>query len=155
AGRVHKLLAEVGVTIEVGTPIIEIDTDPDAEPLDSEGGSAFAGGSAANGHDAAAVGAESTGVEAGSGAGTPAAGGARGASLGDALAAGGVRPLVARLSAEARPARLARAAGASAASAAAAAPHCTTPAEPMARARAVGYGSGGEDSVPRAPLATP
>ncbi len=34
AGRVHALLAEPGVTINVGTPIIAIDTDPDAGPLD-------------------------------------------------------------------------------------------------------------------------
>lgn len=36
AGRVHRILGEVGVTIEVGTPIIEIDTTPDAGPLDPE-----------------------------------------------------------------------------------------------------------------------
>lgn len=154
AGRVHKLLAEVGVTIEVGTPIIEIDTDPDAGPLDSEGGSAAAGGSAANGHDAAAVGAESTGVEAGSGAGTPAAGEAGGAKIGEAMADGRVQTLVGIISAEGGFARRARR-GASPASVAAASPQSTTPAEPMARARAVDYGSEGEDSAPRAPLATP
>ena len=32
AGRVHALLVEPGVTVDVGTPIITIDTDPDAEP---------------------------------------------------------------------------------------------------------------------------
>jgi 2-oxoisovalerate dehydrogenase E2 component (dihydrolipoyl transacylase) len=33
AGQVHALLAEPGVTIAVGTPIIAIDTDPGAGPL--------------------------------------------------------------------------------------------------------------------------
>ncbi len=33
AGRVHALLAAPGVTIAVGTPIIEIDTDPGTGPV--------------------------------------------------------------------------------------------------------------------------
>lgn len=33
AGRVHQLLAEPGITIAVGTPIIAIDTEPGAGPL--------------------------------------------------------------------------------------------------------------------------
>src|SRR6478672_1350766 len=37
AGRVHALLVEPGVTVEVGTPIITIDTDPGAgeSPVES------------------------------------------------------------------------------------------------------------------------
>src|SRR4249920_1819575 len=34
AGRVHALLVEQGVTVEVGTPIITIDTDPGAGKID-------------------------------------------------------------------------------------------------------------------------
>ena len=33
AGRVHALLVEPGVTVDVGTPIITVDTDPDAGEL--------------------------------------------------------------------------------------------------------------------------
>ena len=33
AGRVHALLVEPGVTVEVGTPIISVDTDPGAGDL--------------------------------------------------------------------------------------------------------------------------
>ena len=36
AGRVHALLVEPGVTVDVGTPIIVIDTRPDAGPVDAE-----------------------------------------------------------------------------------------------------------------------
>ena len=43
AGRVHKILAEVGVTIEVGTPIIQIDTQPDAGPLPDDAGGETSG----------------------------------------------------------------------------------------------------------------
>lgn len=35
AGRVHALLVEPGVTVDVGTPIITVDTDPNAGPLPS------------------------------------------------------------------------------------------------------------------------
>lgn len=39
AGAVHELLVEQGATVEVGTPIIVIDTDPDAGPAPApEGG---------------------------------------------------------------------------------------------------------------------
>ncbi len=33
AGRVHALLVEPGITVDVGTPIIVIDTQPDAGPV--------------------------------------------------------------------------------------------------------------------------
>src|SRR6188472_2331069 len=33
AGRVHALLVEPGITVEVGTPIISVDTEPDAGEL--------------------------------------------------------------------------------------------------------------------------
>jgi len=36
AGRVHSLIAAVGETVDVGSPIITIDTDPDAGPLDGD-----------------------------------------------------------------------------------------------------------------------
>ncbi|MGS0684813.1 dihydrolipoamide acetyltransferase family protein [Nakamurella sp. GG22] len=37
AGRVHALLVEPGVTVQVGTPIITVDTDPAAGPLETNG----------------------------------------------------------------------------------------------------------------------
>ena len=37
AGRVHALLVEPGVTVEVGTPIITVDTDPGAGPIEDLG----------------------------------------------------------------------------------------------------------------------
>jgi pyruvate dehydrogenase E2 component (dihydrolipoamide acetyltransferase) len=64
AGRVHALLVEPGVTVEVGTPIITVDTDPGAGEIeeaappaapgpDTSGGSAGAnGGERANGDGA-------------------------------------------------------------------------------------------------------
>ena len=33
AGKVHQILVEPGVTVDVGTPIITVDTDPGAGPL--------------------------------------------------------------------------------------------------------------------------
>ena len=57
AGRVHALLVEPGVTVEVGTPIITVDTDPGAgeieqhTPAESSAGSA-AGNERANGNGA-------------------------------------------------------------------------------------------------------
>ncbi|MET0966083.1 MAG: dihydrolipoamide acetyltransferase family protein [Nakamurella sp.] len=36
AGRVHQLLVQPGVTVQVGTPIITIDTDPSGEAIDAE-----------------------------------------------------------------------------------------------------------------------
>ncbi|RIJ67018.1 2-oxo acid dehydrogenase subunit E2 [Nakamurella silvestris] len=38
AGRVHQLVAAVGDTVDVGSPIIVIDTDPGAGPLDDAAG---------------------------------------------------------------------------------------------------------------------
>src|ERR1700760_2748692 len=35
AGRVTRIFAEAGTTVEVGSPIVAIDTDPDAGPLQS------------------------------------------------------------------------------------------------------------------------
>jgi pyruvate dehydrogenase E2 component (dihydrolipoamide acetyltransferase) len=52
AGRVQALLAEPGVTIAVGTPIIRIDTDPGAGPLPDVAG---AGSGAPSGRDSAAA----------------------------------------------------------------------------------------------------
>jgi len=52
AGRVHELLVEPGVTVAVGTPIITVDTDPDADALPSApstGGVAQSGASPGNG----------------------------------------------------------------------------------------------------------
>jgi pyruvate dehydrogenase E2 component (dihydrolipoamide acetyltransferase) len=37
AGRVHALLVEPGITVDVGTPIIVIDTQPDAGPVPGDG----------------------------------------------------------------------------------------------------------------------
>jgi 2-oxoisovalerate dehydrogenase E2 component (dihydrolipoyl transacylase) len=52
AGRVHELLVEPGVTVGVGTPIITIDTNPDAGELPSSGapvGNGANGATAPNG----------------------------------------------------------------------------------------------------------
>ena len=38
AGRVHALIVAVGDTVDVGSPIITIDTDPDAGPLGGAAG---------------------------------------------------------------------------------------------------------------------
>lgn len=106
AGRVHRLLADIGVTIEVGTPIIEIDTDPDAGPLPDDGGSPAAGVTTT--HDAPAASSAAAPAEAlaPSGAapvaGVPdagastgaAAGAAAGAKIGEAMADGRVQTLV-------------------------------------------------------------
>jgi pyruvate dehydrogenase E2 component (dihydrolipoamide acetyltransferase) len=160
AGRVHRLLAEVGMTIEVGTPIIEIDTDPDAGPLDSEGGggNAAAGGSAANGNDAAAVGAGSTGGAGSAEGSSSASGEAAGAKIGEAMADGRVQTLVGIIAAEGRSARRARVSGASpsASSPSAAAPSSTTP----SAAAGVSAGAVAPEEAPEArdivaPLATP
>src|SRR6478609_3350910 len=47
AGRVHALLVEPGITVDVGTPIIVIDTQPDAGPVAGDGPSGSAGSAAA------------------------------------------------------------------------------------------------------------
>src|SRR6478735_3603900 len=77
AGRVHELLVEPGVTVEVGTPIITVDTDPDAGALpagpDANGSSTENGGTAAS---------ESP------------AGGAAGAKIGEVAADGRIATLV-------------------------------------------------------------
>jgi pyruvate dehydrogenase E2 component (dihydrolipoamide acetyltransferase) len=164
AGRVHRLLAEVGVTIEVGTPIIEIDTTPDAGPLDGGDAGAAATDAAvahdsANGHDAAAGSAESTGAAAGSGAGTSAGGDAEGAKIGEAMADGRVQTLVGIIAAEGRSARRARVSGASPSTSSpssAAAPSSTTPsATAGASAGAVAPEEAPEARDIVAPLATP
>ena len=61
AGRVHALLVEPGVTVEVGTPIITIDTDPGAgespvESVRANGNGAKIGEVAADGRIATLVG---------------------------------------------------------------------------------------------------
>src|SRR5215475_9571948 len=38
AGRVTKIYHEAGTTVEVGSPIIAIDTEPDAGPMPDTGG---------------------------------------------------------------------------------------------------------------------
>ena len=73
AGRVHALLAEPGVTIAVGTPIIQIDTDPGAGPVPDDdratgsgghsGGTADSG-SGSGGHSGGAGGSEPAGARA-------------------------------------------------------------------------------------------
>lgn len=105
AGRVHRLLADVGVTIEVGTPIIEIDTAPDAGPLpDAAGGDP----AAAAVHDAAAEPALTLAAggfgAAASGAGADAKD-AAGAKIGEAMADGRVQTLVGIIAAESGSAR--------------------------------------------------
>jgi len=103
AGRVHKLLAEVGVTIEVGTPIIEIDTDPGAGPLNAgDGGASVAAAGAETEHDAAAGAAPSA---ADSGADSAEAAGAK---IGEAMADGRVQTLVGIIAADSGSARRAR-----------------------------------------------
>jgi pyruvate dehydrogenase E2 component (dihydrolipoamide acetyltransferase) len=107
AGRVHRLLAEPGVTIEVGTPIIQIDTQPDAGPLDGDESSGGAGGSDAG----AGSGAEPSGGDGASGTGASDGG----AKIGEVTADGRVATLVGYIAAESgsgRPAR--RGAGAAA-----------------------------------------
>jgi len=100
AGRVHQLLAEPGVTIEVGTPIIVIDTDPDAGPLDGDDSSGGAAGPSAG------SGAAPSGGDEASGAGDPA--GDAGAKIGEAMADGRVATLVGYIAAESGGARRAR-----------------------------------------------
>jgi pyruvate dehydrogenase E2 component (dihydrolipoamide acetyltransferase) len=84
AGRVHALLATPGVTIAVGTPIIEIDTDPGAGPLPAAGDGGAGGGVTG---DAPAAGPAS---EASSG-GAPSG---EGAKIGETMADGRVATLV-------------------------------------------------------------
>ncbi|WP_425488426.1 dihydrolipoamide acetyltransferase family protein [Nakamurella aerolata] len=105
AGRVHQLLAEPGVTIAVGTPIIAIDTDPGAGPLPGDDPAAdgaapqgAAGAPNAGAPDAAAA------VPAGASAAAPAAGGPDanrqdeesqgGAKIGEVAADGRIATLV-------------------------------------------------------------
>jgi pyruvate dehydrogenase E2 component (dihydrolipoamide acetyltransferase) len=93
AGRVHKLLAEPGVTIEVGTPIIQIDTEPDGEPL---GGDEPSGGVAPPAGDAGSGG-QPPGGDGASAAGAD--NGTGGAKIGETMADGRVATLVGYISA--------------------------------------------------------
>jgi pyruvate dehydrogenase E2 component (dihydrolipoamide acetyltransferase) len=153
AGRVHRLLADVGVTIEVGTPIIEIDTAPDAGPLpDAAGGDT----AAATVHDAAAEPAPTL-AAGGSGAAASGAGAdakdAAGAKIGEAMADGRVQTLVGIIAAEGGSARRARrgAAGTSAAATGAGAGEGV----PADAAVAVAAATPAAPVDPVAPLATP
>lgn len=148
AGRVHRLLAEVGVTIEVGTPIIEIDTQPDAGPLDPSGP---VSGSAPSTENDVSLGA---GRSASAGAGGADAGAAAasaaeavGAKIGEAMADGRVQTLVGIIAAEGGATRRARrGAGAAVASTPAPSP---APAAGQPAAEVV------DGVAARAPLATP
>ncbi|MCW2605575.1 MAG: bkdH, partial [Frankiales bacterium] len=46
AGVVTQLFHEAGTTVDVGSPIIEFDTDPSAGPLETAAGNAAAGAAA-------------------------------------------------------------------------------------------------------------
>ena len=121
AGRVHKILVGPGVTIEVGTPIIQIDTQPDAGPLDADdaagagGESHDAAGEAAD--DVARAGAAGDSSVAAAGSAAPAAagvGGDAGAKIGERTADGRVATLVGYIAAEGGSVRRARRAAAGA-----------------------------------------
>ncbi len=158
AGRVHKLLAEPGVTIAVGTPILQIDTDPDAGPLAGDGP---AGGAAPpSGGDPG--GAAAGGVAAGAAGGQSNAGEDAGTKIGETTADGRVATLVGYIPAGGGSARRPRKAAAGqatgvasaaqpeaspAAPAPATAAPATTPAPHAATAPATGSS--------RAPLANP
>ena len=92
AGQVHALLVEPGVTVEVGTPIISVDTDPAA--------GALPGPAPADAPTAAAA------ASADGNGGTPETG--SGAKIGEVTADGRIATLVGYVSAGASTARRAR-----------------------------------------------
>lgn len=149
AGRVHKILAGVGVTIEVGTPIIQIDTQPDAGPLpdDADGetsGAASGPGSKTADDDVRAGAPASSGAPAVSGAGAAEAGSSEsGAKIGEKTADGRVATLVGYIAAEGGATRRARRGGG----------------EPAATVMQVAAAPAAATTVPeapqQAPLATP
>ena len=91
AGRVHALLVEPGVTVQVGTPIIAVDTDPTAGPLEQPG---TAGG----------PGVRPNGTAAGQAPGAP-SNGSGGAKIGEVAADGRIATLVGYTSAGSATAR--------------------------------------------------
>ena len=126
AGRVHKILAGVGATIEVGTPIIQIDTQPDAGPLpdDASGetsGAASGSGSGTADDDVSAGAPASSGALTMAGAGAAEGGASEagtseaGAKIGEKTADGRVATLVGYIAAEGGATRRARRGGGEAA----------------------------------------
>ncbi|TKV56000.1 2-oxo acid dehydrogenase subunit E2 [Nakamurella flava] len=91
AGRVHAVLAAPGQSVDVGTPIVVIDTDPDAGPLPAAG--------VREGADGTAVGADN---------GTDGAAEPAGAKIGEVTADGRIATLVGYVSAGGPTARRAR-----------------------------------------------
>lgn len=155
-GVVTALLVEPGTTVEVGTPIIEIDTDPtgeaaptgDAAPAAEAapaGGAVFAPDDAPRGHRR---GAERAGIEPG---GADEIGAARDAEGGDGAPSSTAAPATARGSAPraaAPAASAASAAGTAPASAPrSAAPAATAPAGPPASAGASASAAGEREAV--------
>ncbi|MBZ2198722.1 dihydrolipoamide acetyltransferase family protein [Occultella gossypii] len=61
AGVISKVLVEAGATVEVGTPIVVIDTDPDGAPEDDGGSPAVASGSGGAADGAASADDETSG----------------------------------------------------------------------------------------------
>ena len=94
AGRVHALLVEPGVTVEVGTPIISVDTDPGAGDLPDSSPPAASSEPAA---------APANGSTDGEGSGTTTNG--EGAKIGEVTADGRIATLVGYVSAGASTAR--------------------------------------------------
>lgn len=94
AGRVHRLLAEPGITIDVGTPIIEIDTEPDAGPLPDDAPVEVVGA------DEEGTGADGASASGAADAAGPADGSGDGAKIGEAMADGRVQTLVGIIPAE-------------------------------------------------------
>lgn len=149
AGTVHALLAEPGVTIAVGTPIISIDTEPGAGPAPQ------AAPAPAAGHEAAGL--EAAGQEAES----------AGAKIGEVAADGRIATLVGYIPAAGSGARRPRKGAATAAPGATAAAQLAAGGEPAPAADAVksaaaqaepGHAlASAEAKTPRsqAPLATP
>ncbi len=102
AGRVHALLVEPGVTVQVGTPIITVDTDPaggDLEPSPVPAGATAARENGAPANGSAQNGAAAEGVEPG---------GSGGAKIGEVSADGRIATLVGYTSAGAATVRRAR-----------------------------------------------
>lgn len=138
AGRVHKILAEPGITLEVGTPIIQIDTDPEAGPLPDDMGNGGAAGAA----QAVAPATQTAAASA------PAADGGDGAKIGETTSDGRVATLVGYIAADKGGKRRARR-GTSTPQTPAAAPAPTSPAVPVPAPTP----AAGEPQM--APLATP
>ena len=94
AGRVHALLVEPGVTVEVGTPIISVDTDPGAGDLPDSARAAASSATAST---------PVTGSTDGEGSGMTTNG--EGAKIGEVTADGRIATLVGYVSAGASTAR--------------------------------------------------